>query len=498
MADYSTEREGEKTEFPRKTGFILTHLLITICRHLGVKPEVVLRFSERLASCIFFDFSYSCGRMSLESLYSLLARRWFRIIALVLLFGLFLFQNIRLAEQYHGKFGAAGVIWSDARCYYAYLPATFIDDNLMQIKSGMRIRPGVTLSKVTYGVALLEAPFFGVNYLIQSAEGNGGNGFENSYGYAILVAASTYAFLGFCMLFVLFKKWFNAGTALITVIGLCYGTNMFHYIYAEPGVSHVFSFFCASGLLFFTDRFYEKPQFGRNFLAVTLFLGLIVAIRPFNIFMVLIFALYGCYSFADFKARAVFIFSTSWLIPSFALVGLVLMAPQMYYWHMIMDRWLVSPYTVNGERFIYLANPKIGEALFSHKGGWFTSSQIMLVSILALPFMIYKRKFNGWMILAIFLPVLYLCSSWWAINFMCAHGYRSFIDYYPILIIPFAWLFYNAVMRTPRWVGTIYTVAMLLLIYFACCMNLDFSIVQTCVDENWKFYDYIKMYDRYI
>src|SRR5687767_3200162 len=168
---------------------------------------------------------------------------WFRYSMIGVLFSLFLFQNIKLAEDYHEKHGLAGIIWSDAYSYYEYLPNFFIRHEPMRFKSAMPIRPGVTLSKVTYGVALMEAPFFLANFQLQTWRGHSGNGFEHSYGYAILIAASTYAFLGLWMVFSLLRKWFNLPTAIISVIGIYYGTNMLHYCYSEPGVSHVYSFF---------------------------------------------------------------------------------------------------------------------------------------------------------------------------------------------------------------------------------------------------------------
>ena len=423
---------------------------------------------------------------------------WIRFSGIILLYALFLFQNIRLCENFHGKFGAAGVIWADAYCYYEYLPGAFIQGDVKNLKMGMQLEPGVKLSKVTYGVALLESPFFFGNYAIQSMRGDVGTGFENSYGYSILIANTTYAFLGLTMVFLLFRKWFNTLTAVICIIGIYYGTNMFHYSYAGPGVSHVYSFFCASGLLFFTDRFYQNPVFGKNLIVVTIFMALIVIIRPVNVVMILIFALYNCYTWADFKARLIFLFSKRWIIPVFAAVGLLFLLPQMFYWELITGKWFVSPYTEHGESFIYLAEPKIMEALFSHKGGWFPYAQIMLISIGALPFMIWKRRFHGWMILIVFLVILYICSSWWAINFMCAHGYRSFIDYYAIFIIPFAWLYYNILTKTRIWISIPYTLAMLLLIYFACRMNLEWSGWLECEADDWMFYDYIKWYDDFI
>jgi len=427
-----------------------------------------------------------------------MATRPFKFLVVVLLFALFLFQNIRLAENYHAKYGMTGVIWSDAYTYYQYLPAVFLGDDALTHRSAIPLESGLMLSKVTYGVALMETPFFYANYRLQQWKGNPGNGMEHSYGYAMLIAASTYVFLGLWMIFSLLRKWFNPFTAIICMLGIYYGTNLMHYTYAEPGTAHAFSFFCASGLLFFTDRFYQNPRFGWTFVAVTVFMALIVLIRPVNLIMVLIFALYNCYSWADFKARFRFLFSKIWLIPGFMIVGFIFFFPQLYYWHAMTGHWFVSPYTMNDERFIYLSNPKIAEALFSHQGGWFPYSQIMLISMAALPFMIYKRKFHGWLILIVFAIILYICSSWWAINFMCAHGYRSFIDYSAIFIIPFAWLFYTITTKAPRWASTLYTVAVLMLIYFACCMNIDFSIVNACINKDWLFYDYIKLYDNYI
>src|SRR5687767_1730949 len=146
-----------------------------------------------------------------------------RIAIVPVLFFLFLFQNINLAGNYHEKAGLTGVIWSDAYTYHEYLPALFIRNNILRQKSGLPISPGINVNKVTCGVAIFEAPFFLSNLAIQNSKGSVTKGYENSYGLAIVIAASFYAFLGLWMLFILLKEWFNLYTAVISILVIFYG-----------------------------------------------------------------------------------------------------------------------------------------------------------------------------------------------------------------------------------------------------------------------------------
>lgn len=424
-------------------------------------------------------------------------KKFIRIAIVPVLFFLFLFQNVTLCEKYHEKAGIKGVMWSDAYTYYEYLPATFIRNNISRQKSGLPISPGINVNKVTAGVAILEAPFFFTNLIIQNINGNAVKGYENSFGFSIAVAASFYAFLGLWMLFLLLKDWFNLYTAIFSVLIVFYGTNMFHYTYAEPGMSHVYSFFCLTGMLFFTNKFYKKPVFGIHFIALALFGSMAVLIRPTNIVMLLIFAGYNCYSFKDLKERFLFFIRSYWIVLCFALIGFLIFLPQILYWNLVTGHYFIFSYGYNNESFSYATNPKIGAVFFGHMAGWIPYSPVMLFSLITLPVMIYKKKFQGLFILIILLLITYICASWWAYNFLCAFGYRSFIEYYPLLIIPLAYLIHSVIIRKNKILIGILFSLIILCIYISLRLTFSFAPWPFCIGEIWNWDLYFKLIDSF-
>ena len=66
----------------------------------------------------------------------------------------------------------------------------------------------------------------------------------------------------------------------------------------------------------------------------------------------------------------------------------------------------------------------------------------MFFAIIGLVILVVKKKYNGLAIALTMAAISYICASWWC-NFSCAFGYRSFIEYYPLLSIPLAWLLYK-------------------------------------------------------
>ncbi|HEU4719696.1 MAG TPA: hypothetical protein VFU15_17750, partial [Bacteroidia bacterium] len=66
-------------------------------------------------------------------------------------------------------------------------------------------------------------------------------------------------------------------------------------------------------------------------------------------------------------------------------------------------------------------------------------------------YLLLKRRLHSWAILSTFAAILYLCASWWAYRFDCAFGYRSFVEYYPLFIIPVAALIEKLLKPGSAW-----------------------------------------------
>ena len=114
---------------------------------------------------------------------------------------------------FHGKDKA--VFYGDALGYYAYLPSTFIYHNHTDIRAlpdnrdldpyiistfhnwdqGNKPTPkGYVLNQYTYGVALMECPFFFAAHAWEKLNGKKANGYSGSYVNAIKVSAFFFAY----------------------------------------------------------------------------------------------------------------------------------------------------------------------------------------------------------------------------------------------------------------------------------------------------------------
>ena len=101
-------------------------------------------------------------------------------------------------------------IYTDVEGYYLYLPGTLIYDGFedMPVKTPREYQPhphsGKTLTRFTYGVALMEAPVMLLTHLT-AVQGwfhaKAPDGYSNTYNDGIIVASLLYVVLGLLTLF---------------------------------------------------------------------------------------------------------------------------------------------------------------------------------------------------------------------------------------------------------------------------------------------------------
>jgi hypothetical protein len=186
-------------------------------------------------------------------------------------------------------------ITSDAEGYYQYLPGIFIYDGFVDMPlnqpEGMVYvaHSGKYLSRYTYGVALCEAPFFLVAHLIASNgwfKARNPNGFSNTYNDILFAATIFYVMMGIWVLLKVLNRTYSRKISWFTVLLIYLGTNLFFSTVGNLGMSHPFTFFWVSLLLFLTPDFLNKPSRGRG-VKMALVLGLILLIRPTNVVLIL-------------------------------------------------------------------------------------------------------------------------------------------------------------------------------------------------------------------
>jgi hypothetical protein len=350
-------------------------------------------------------------------------------------------------------------IASDGEGYYMYLPAMFIygtfEDIPVLTPYEFKPYPGTKkiTTRFTYGVALMEAPFFGIAQLSRKIQGyKTDHPFTNDISVMLLVAGCFYTTLGLFFVYKTLSRLFeNKKVVWWSVIILYFGTNLMFYAIREPTMSHAYSFCLIAALTYVLPAFWKglmnAGSVSRTIL-VGFLLGLIVLIRPTNILIALLVLLYDVYSLSDFKNRLSFIIKnlkTLWIIP---FIALLLAIPQMMYWHYLSGRWVMNIYKeIHNATFALWDKPELFKVFFHPCNGFLFYSPLMGFTLLGMAWMAFKNQLNGRVIGVLFLVFAYMYASWFMWSFGHAFGYRSFIDYYPLMVFGLAF-YINELMKS--------------------------------------------------
>ncbi len=346
-----------------------------------------------------------------------------------------------ITGYFHSGQNIKGVIWSDQEGYYIYLPAVFIHGGFENVPCGNGCNEVQTpngpmiFTKYTYGVALMESPFFLVAHAMSPIFGYPRDGRSLPYIWAVIIAAISYMLVGLWLISKLLSELkFSRSIQWIVPIAILLGTNLFYYTFREAGMSHVYSFFLISLLTYASHRKSNSSGAIWNLLTAVP-LALIILIRPTNAIAGIIPLMWGA-SFSDIPSRILkFLKDGRWII-AFVFAAVVLFTPQLLYWKMVTGKYLF--YSYGDEGFVYWNRPKILEVLLSVQNGWLIYSPIMLTALFGLLVMIRKR-ISGWqMPTVLILLATYVFASWWAWWFGGAYGHRCYVDFLPILAVPFA------------------------------------------------------------
>lgn len=399
-----------------------------------------------------------------------IVRFWMRYYLLILL----LFAGYRAVEL-AGRF-YRGLIWSDAEGYYLYLPALIVNDGFedFEVRTKAQFKPfegtNKTFTKYTCGVAVMQAPFFLAAHALTLATGGKADGYSDYYIRALQLAGLFYGFLGLLLLKKILARYFKPVVVMMTVAGFFLGTNLYHYILQEPGMSHVYSFFLFGLFVWLTPRFYERPGW-KIFGGMGLLAGLIVLIRPTNILLLLYLLLFRVRTWEGAKARLQFFKKHLWPLLLAPMAGFLVFVPQFLYWKYISGDWLIYSY---GEEGFNWLEPRIDMVLFHIKNGWLLFSPMAGLAIIGCLAGMWKNRYNIAPIFLIWLLLLYITSCWWCWWFGGAFGHRQFVEFYVLLAIPYAWLFTQVLERKVLVLKILLVALWLLLVYYGYMLAVHF------------------------
>lgn len=340
-------------------------------------------------------------------------------------------------------------ICSDKAGYYMYLPATFHwGFGTSQYEEGFEEKHGygfkidrendIVITKFTSGVAILLSPFYGLGTVIDRIFSLGNHPYSKFYLFFINLGSAFYLTLGLYFL----RKWLNYYVDTIssfwTIITLILATNLTYYTLDENLMSHLYSFTLFVLILYSIKKYYRSSH-TKYFILFSFALALSILVRPTNILFLPIALFLDVKGIESLKKNVLQLISFKNIILGSVILLLVL-SPQMLYWKMAYDKYVVWSYS--GEGFTHWSQPNFLIIWFSPQSGLLPYVPVFILSIIFWIVMYRKKATNVWLILITFLAVSYMCAAWHNPFFgSCNFGKRPMVEYYPILFLPIAYMF---------------------------------------------------------
>lgn len=406
--------------------------------------------------------------------------------------------NVFLTFNYHShgsRQSYHGALWADRGGYFVYLPATFqygFDAAKFPAKAdslaghGFTIdnSSGVVRTKYTYGVALLELPFYLTAHGIGAIVGGREPAFGDIDHAVVCVASPVLVTVGIYLLFLLLRIRHNERTSLMSVFSLFAGSNLFFYTVGDPGMSHAFSFFLFAALLSAQNRaFHETRISARSAIILGALAGLILLVRPTNIIFLVASLFVGFHTLHEVVERSWKFLSPSniaWAALAAALVWL----PQFVYWKYAFGSYLTWPYTNEG--FTELTSPKFDLFWFSTNNGALPYAPIFLLILVGMGILWRSgEKVLAVVSFATLMLVSYLSASWWVWHFGCGFGSRTLVEYFALFVFPFAATL-NAMKL--RWGRLLPVLVVLTLVIFELKITYSHGACWFEGDWNWSAY----------
>lgn len=341
-----------------------------------------------------------------------------------------------------GHWKRGGVIVSDIQSYYSYLPAIFIyDDISFQYKFDentpdvvknnlwyLETPDGEPVQKMSSGLALLYSPFFFIANSTAESLGYDPNGYSPPYQLALTLSSVFYAIVSMFVMRAILMRFFSDTTSATTIAILYAGTNLFYYIMNESAMSHNYSVFIITLIIYSTLKWGDSINIKRTFFT-GLLCGLAVLVRPINGLVVLFPIIYFLVRSGSIKDGIDSLLDPKVLFPAF-FGGFLGVLPQLIYWKVATGDWVY--YSYNEEGFFF-SDPEFWKGLFSFRKGWLIYTPLMMLGLIGL-IPLYKRHKALAIPTIVILPIyMYVIFSWWCWWYGGSFGMRAMIDMYPFL-----------------------------------------------------------------
>jgi len=198
------------------------------------------------------------------------------------------------------------VIDWDVTSYYSYLPAFFLkkdlslkffDEDPEFYRLNKQYNPqkcpnGNYVIKTSMGMAVMYLPFFAVAHVAAKLFGFPDDGYSEPYQVMIQFSGLFYLVIGLFFIRKLLLLYYSEKVTAITLACILFGSNLFYYASVLGAMSHAFTFCLASVFIWYGIKWLVKADF-KTSLVIGVVFGLIILIRPVNLFLFLFLCLFG-------------------------------------------------------------------------------------------------------------------------------------------------------------------------------------------------------------
>jgi hypothetical protein len=356
----------------------------------------------------------------------------------------------------YGPLHSPDRIHSDGYSYYVYLPSLFIyhDPTLTALAdewyggpypdfTGIRRWPSTQrwLNLHPIGTAIMMAPFFVAADLLSRWSNLPRDGFSLYYQHGAALAGIAYFLLGLALLRSMLRQQFSDGVVLATLIGVTWGTNLFHYAVFDGTFSHVYAFFTICVWVWLVERWWDRPTLWRS-IAIGVVAALHVLIRHTNAIYLLLLPLYGLTRWHDVRPRMIALWERRVGLAAAAIAGAIVLAPQLVLYKWVTGRWIVNAYDTHGMGFS-LASPHFVDTLFSTQKGLFFWSPLLLLSVTGALVATGRARALVLSAAVIFVIQTALIATWSQWQFGATFGHRGYTDGFalaaPLMAATFDW-----------------------------------------------------------
>jgi len=396
--------------------------------------------------------------------------------SLISLFVIVLITTISSSNLNWGDKTWVGIIESDAKGYYAYLPATFIYQDLNfgffdKIEKEKYYNEnlyydyrassnGSTINKYYCGTAIAQLPFFLIAHVSSYIFGYDTDGYSKPYPILINIAGLFYLLLGLLFLnFTLQSYQHGEKTRAITLFAGVFGTHLFYYAVVEPGLSHIYSFAFISMFFFCSRKYFYSPK-KKYVFYLSVLLAMIILIRPINILIVFILP-FAAGTFSTFKKGLSYLLEQKLYVLLCLLLCIAIVSIQFIVYKISTGSFFVYSYGDEGFNFL---DPHFIDILFSYRKGLFLYTPLLFLSLLGCYFLFQSStyKFVAW--LGFFILITYIFSSWWMWYYGGSFSSRVYVEYIPLFMILLA---LSIDRIRPRSLKRFY-ISLLVLLIFVC------------------------------